>query len=56
MRKENRKLPNTVMCEELISTLNFKEAIKKVKSNKGSPGIDGMSVSELDINNLAMFE
>lgn len=56
MRKENRKLPNTVMCEELISTLNFKEAIKKVKSNKGSPGIDGMSVDELDINDLAMFE
>ena len=47
MRKENPKLPNTSLCEELISIDNIELAIKKVKSNKGAAGIDGMTVYEL---------
>jgi group II intron reverse transcriptase/maturase len=47
VRKENPKLPNTSLCEELISIDNIELAIKKVKSNKGAAGIDGMTVYEL---------
>ena len=34
--------------EKILSEENLKMAIKKVKSNKGAPGIDKMSVQELD--------
>jgi len=32
-----------VICERE----NLKEALKRVKANKGSPGVDGMTVGEL---------
>jgi len=35
------------LMEEILAEENLKEAMEKVKSNKGSPGIDGMSVGEL---------
>ena len=37
------KLIEKILCEE-----NLNEAIKRVKANKGTSGIDKMSVSELD--------
>lgn len=36
------------LLEEILSKDNINLAIKQVKANKGSPGIDGMKVSELD--------
>lgn len=48
MRKENPRLPNTELCAKLISIENINEAIAKVKKNRGSSGIDGMNVSELE--------
>ena len=47
MRKEDRSRPNTKLCEQLISFTNIHEAVKKVMQNKGSAGIDGMTVNEL---------
>lgn len=48
MRKENPRLPNTELCATLISTENINEAIAKVRANRGSPGIDGMSTKDLE--------
>ena len=36
------------LIEKILSEENIKEAIKRVKSNKGSPGIDKMTVNEID--------
>jgi len=33
--------------EEVCERGNLKKAYQRVKSNKGSPGVDGMTVSEL---------
>jgi RNA-directed DNA polymerase len=33
--------------EEVIERGNLKQALRRVKANKGSPGVDGMSVEEL---------
>src|ERR1700726_1326218 len=35
------------LMEEVFERENLKEALRRVKSNKGSPGIDGMTVNEL---------
>lgn len=35
------------LMEEIVERENLKEALKRVKANKGSPGIDGMTVKEL---------
>jgi RNA-directed DNA polymerase len=35
------------LMEEVVQEGNVKEALKRVRSNKGSPGIDGMTVDEL---------
>lgn len=35
------------LMEEVCERENLKKALKRVKSNKGSPGIDGMTVEEL---------
>ena len=35
------------MLERILSRDNLNLAYKKVKSNRGSPGIDGMTVEEL---------
>ena len=36
------------LLEEILSKDNINLAIKQVKANKGSPGIDGMKVNEVD--------
>jgi hypothetical protein len=35
------------LMEEVVERVNAKAALKRVKQNKGSPGIDGMTVEEL---------
>ena len=35
------------LMEEVVEASNLKAALKRVKQNKGSPGVDGMSVMEL---------
>jgi RNA-directed DNA polymerase len=34
--------------EEIVDRENLKEALRRVKTNKGSPGVDGMTVNQLD--------
>ena len=36
------------LTEEIMSDENLKEAIKRVKSNSGVPGVDKMTVDEID--------
>ena len=36
------------LIEVILSEENLKEAIKRVKSNKGVPGVDEMTVYEID--------
>src|SRR5271169_7040301 len=43
---ENPASTNRLM-EEVCERENLKEALRRVKGNKGSPGIDGMTVEEL---------
>ena len=40
------KTDNTLL-ENMLSDENIMEAYKQVKRNKGAPGIDGMTISEL---------
>jgi len=35
------------LMEEVVERGNLKQALKRVKANKGSPGVDGMTVEEL---------
>ena len=36
------------LMEQVVSGKNMQRALKKVLANKGSPGIDGMTVKELE--------
>ena len=36
------------LIEKILSEENINEAIKRVKSNKGAPGVDKMTVNEID--------
>ena len=36
------------LIEKILSEENFNEAIRRVKSNKGAPGVDKMTVNEID--------
>ena len=36
------------LIKEILSEENLNEAIKRVKANKGAPGVDKMSVAKLD--------
>jgi hypothetical protein len=38
--------------EEVVERANAKSALKRVMQNKGSPGIDGMTVEELPAHAL----
>jgi group II intron reverse transcriptase/maturase len=42
--------------EEVVERDNMKAALKRVKSNKGSPGVDGMTVEELPVHLVAHWE
>jgi group II intron reverse transcriptase/maturase len=44
---ETDKGNGITLCDEVFSKENIEQAIYKVKSNKGAPGVDGMTVSEL---------
>jgi RNA-directed DNA polymerase len=35
------------LMEEVVERENLIEALKRVRANKGSPGVDGMTVDEL---------
>ena len=36
------------LIERILSEENINEAIRRVKSNKGAPGVDKMTVNEID--------
>lgn len=44
---ESAYLGTTNLLEAVLDRDNLKRALRRVKKNRGSPGIDGMSVSEL---------
>lgn len=43
----NSYMPTENLLEKVIDIQNFSQAFRKVKSNKGAPGVDGMGVDEL---------
>ena len=43
----NERSGNDHLMEQVVERSNAKAALKRVKQNKGSPGIDGMTVDEL---------
>jgi RNA-directed DNA polymerase len=36
------------LMEEVCERENLEEALRRVKANKGSPGVDGITVNQLD--------
>ena len=44
---ERSKPPTAILMEEVVRRENLLSALKRVRANKGSPGIDGMTVEEL---------
>src|SRR5262250_2679667 len=47
-KRENESLAGTErLMEEVCELENCKQALQRVKANKGSPGVDGMTVNEL---------
>lgn len=42
MTREGMTVPNTTLCEKLVSDDNLTKAAKKVRLNNGAPGIDGI--------------
>ena len=36
------------LMEEILDGENLKEALRRVKANKGSPGVDGITVNQID--------
>ena len=38
---------NQQLMEEICNRENLKQALKRVQQNRGSPGVDGMSVDDL---------
>jgi len=44
---ENERSGTSELMEKVLKRLNLQQALKRVKKNKGSPGIDGMTVDEL---------
>src|SRR5258705_3782210 len=47
-RAPERPAGTTRLMEEICDRENLKEALRRVKANKGSPGIDGITVNQLD--------
>ena len=43
----NESLAEEGLMEEVLRRENLKKALERVQDNKGSPGVDGMSVDEL---------
>jgi group II intron reverse transcriptase/maturase len=44
---ENERSGTSCLMAEVVSRQNLQAALKRVRKNKGSPGIDGMTVDEL---------
>jgi len=44
---ETERLATSALMEQVVNTRNIERAMKRVKRNKGSCGIDGMTVAEL---------
>jgi hypothetical protein len=47
MSEGNRALVTDTLMERICEPKNLNRAYKRVKSNRGSPGVDGMTVGEL---------
>jgi RNA-directed DNA polymerase len=47
-RAPERPAGTTRLMEEICDRENLKEALRRVKANKGSPGMDGITVNQLD--------
>jgi RNA-directed DNA polymerase len=45
--KEETSSKTLKLIEQVVGRENLKQALKRVRANKGSPGIDGMTVDEL---------
>lgn len=45
--EENAGPPTTKLMEEVLRRENLIQALKRVRSNRGAPGVDGMTVTEL---------
>ena len=45
---EQKEEQQVELIDRILSEENLKKAIKAVKQNKGAPGIDNMTVDELD--------
>ena len=45
--KDRQRALTTHLMEQVCETENLNRAYARVKANKGSPGVDGMSVSQL---------
>ena len=48
LRKEREAAMRRAVIDWILDWDNINAAIKKVKENDGAPGIDGMTVDELD--------
>lgn len=48
MKGDNRKEPNTELCRRMLSLQNLEKAVNAVKRNKGSAGVDGVKVDEIE--------
>jgi RNA-directed DNA polymerase len=48
MKEGNSAVPNTELCERMLSPYNIGVAVHNVKRNNGSAGIDGMTVEGID--------
>jgi RNA-directed DNA polymerase len=49
MSEGNRALTTDTLMERILERENLNRAYKRVKGNRGSPGVDGMTVGELGI-------
>ena len=45
-RRESPAIPESLM-EEVLDRKNLEKALRRVRANKGAPGVDGMTVDEL---------
>jgi len=46
MTREGMTVPNTTLCEKLVSDDNLARAARKVRANNGAPGIDGIPAGD----------